>query len=76
MPGQLYKLDSSYGSEQQLTELLTKLRDSGIDPLADIVINHRCGYSHSCAIWLPDVAMVCLFPMSMQRWLSHGLVWP
>jgi hypothetical protein len=42
MPGQLYKLDSCYGSQQQLTELLGKLRDAGIDPLADIVINHRC----------------------------------
>lgn len=41
MPGQLYKLDSCYGNEQQLKELLTKLRDSGIEPLADIVINHR-----------------------------------
>lgn len=54
MPGQLYKLDSSYGTEQQLTELCAKLRDGGIDPLADIVINHRCGYlgvhSHSWAV--------------------------
>lgn len=53
MPGQLYKLDSSYGSEQQLAELLAKLRDAGIDPLADIVINHRC--------------VVLAFPLQQQQ---------
>lgn len=42
MPGQLYKLDSCYGNSQQLQGLLQKLKDAGIDPLADIVINHRC----------------------------------
>lgn len=52
MPGQLYKLDSSYGSEQQLAELLAKLRDAGIDPLADIVINHRC----VCRVGVPSAA--------------------
>jgi glycosidase len=41
MPGQLYKLDSHYGNEQQLKELLAQLKDGGIEPLADIVINHR-----------------------------------
>jgi alpha-amylase len=41
MPGQLYKLESSYGNEQQLTALLAALREAGIEPLADIVINHR-----------------------------------
>ena len=41
MPGQLYKLDSCYGNQQQLEELIGKLKEAGIDPLADIVINHR-----------------------------------
>jgi len=41
MPGQLYKLESCYGNEQQLKDLLEKLKAAGIDPLADIVINHR-----------------------------------
>lgn len=44
MPGQLYKLDSCYGNSQQLQGLLQKLKDAGIDPLADIVINHRYVY--------------------------------
>lgn len=48
MPGQLYKLDSAYGSEQQLKELVAKLKESGIDPLADIVINHRCVCVYVC----------------------------
>jgi alpha-amylase len=45
MPGQLYNLTSNYGNEQQLTDLLTKLREAGITPMADIVINHRCADS-------------------------------
>ena len=45
LPAQLYQLQSSYGSEQQLRQLLAALKQAGISPLADIVINHRwaCG---------------------------------
>lgn len=41
LPGQLYNLSSAYGNEAQLTALCAKLRAAGIEPLADIVINHR-----------------------------------
>jgi alpha-amylase len=41
LPAQLYQLQSSYGSEQQLRQLLAALKQAGISPLADIVINHR-----------------------------------
>jgi glycosidase len=41
LPAQLYQLQSSYGSEQQLRQLLAGLKQAGISPLADIVINHR-----------------------------------
>lgn len=40
--GQLYNLTSKYGNEEQLIELNKTLKDAGIMPLADIVINHRC----------------------------------
>ena len=42
LPGQLYKLDSSYGNKEQLTELTAALKAAGLRPVADIVINHRC----------------------------------
>lgn len=43
LPQNLYCLDSSYGSEQLLKDLLQKLREHDIRPMADIVINHRVG---------------------------------
>ena len=42
LPGQLYNLDSKYGNKEELKALCTALKEAGIVPLADIVINHRC----------------------------------
>lgn len=42
LPGQLYNLDSKYGSKDELKALNAALKEAGIVPLADIVINHRC----------------------------------
>ena len=42
LPGQLYKLDSSYGNKEELKSLVAALKQAGIRALCDIVINHRC----------------------------------
>lgn len=41
LPGQLYNLQSSYGNKEELIALNAALKEAGIVPLADIVINHR-----------------------------------
>lgn len=43
LPRQLNKLDSSYGTEAQLTAAIAALNAQGIQSIADIVINHRVG---------------------------------
>lgn len=41
LPGQLYDLESKYGNQEQLVGLIAALKEAGIKPMADIVINHR-----------------------------------
>ncbi|XP_020094166.1 probable alpha-amylase 2 isoform X2 [Ananas comosus] len=43
LPQNLYSLDSSYGSEDQLKSLLQTMRQHNVRAIADIVINHRVG---------------------------------
>jgi alpha-amylase len=42
-PKQYFKLDNSYGSFEQHRAMLEALLTSGVEPVADIVINHRDG---------------------------------
>ena len=44
LPRDLYDLNSRYGSEAELRELLQTLRSRNLKSLADIVINHRCAH--------------------------------
>lgn len=51
LPGQLYKLESAYGSSQQLRQLVADLKAAGITPIADVVINHRCADEQEDGVW-------------------------
>ena len=42
LPQRLYDLDTRYGTKAELKLLTRELRDAGIAPVADVVINHRC----------------------------------
>lgn len=53
-PQQLDDLNNNYGSEQQHRDLLQALRASGIEPIADIVINHRNGSGGWATFKNPD----------------------
>eukprot|EP00198_Chlamydomonas_reinhardtii_P004968 XP_001694304.1 alpha-amylase-like protein [Chlamydomonas reinhardtii] len=54
LPGQLYDLDSEYGTKEQLTQLCAALKAAGISPMADIVINHRANDPHFNGEGNPD----------------------
>lgn len=41
LPRDLYQLDSAYGSEADLRELIQECHNHNIKVIADIVINHR-----------------------------------
>ena len=41
LPRDLYQLDSCYGSEADLRELINKCHEHNIKVIADIVVNHR-----------------------------------
>lgn len=41
LPRDLYSLDSAYGSEAELRELIAAFHQNNIKVIADIVVNHR-----------------------------------
>lgn len=75
MPGDWYdfgKPDSPtfYGTRGDLLEMLKKLRQAGVLPIADIVINHRCaGQQDGSGIWNQFV-----FPSGKARWDQSAIV--
>ena len=51
LPRDLYDLNSAYGTEAELRELLAALRELRIKSVADIVINHRCAHEQKNGKW-------------------------
>ncbi len=43
LPRQLNKLDSSYGSAAELTNVVSAFKSRGVKAIADVVVNHRVG---------------------------------
>jgi alpha-amylase len=43
LPRQLNKLDSSYGSAAELTNVVSAFKSKGVKAIADVVVNHRVG---------------------------------
>lgn len=42
MPSQLYEVNTPFGSREELRAMTAALREQGLQPMADIVVNHRC----------------------------------
>lgn len=53
-PRELFKFENSYGTEAQHRAALKALLEAGVEPLADIVINHRDGSSDWADFKNPD----------------------
>lgn len=52
MPGDLYNLNSRYGSMEELKTLVKRFHGAGIKVLGDVVLNHRCAqYQNQNGIW-------------------------
>lgn len=44
LPRDYYNLNSKYGTEAELRELISVMHENGVKAIADIVINHRCAH--------------------------------
>lgn len=63
LPRDYYNLNSKYGTEAELRQLISVMHENGVKAIADIVINHRCAHTQVCAfvfvslcVFLPSLA--------------------
>ena len=59
LPRDYYNLNSKYGSEADLRELLAVMHENGVKAIADIVINHRCAHFQVCLAQQSFVMLSC-----------------
>ena len=53
-PKEYFNLNNAYGTRQQQRQMLEKLLNNGVEPIADIVINHRNGAQRWADFKNPD----------------------
>lgn len=53
-PREYFNIGNSFGNEQLHREMLVALLNNGVEPVADIVINHRDGSGGWCSFKNPD----------------------
>ncbi|DBA79186.1 hypothetical protein WJX77_000073 [Trebouxia sp. C0004] len=51
LPRDYYNINSKYGTEAELRELLAVMHENGVKAIADIVINHRCAHFQEDGKW-------------------------
>jgi hypothetical protein len=52
MPGDLYNLNSAYGTEDELKQCIAEMHNHNILVLGDVVLNHRCAQKQvMAAVW-------------------------
>lgn len=71
LPEQLNDLNSNYGTETELTSLISTLHDKGVKVLADIVINHRNGSGSWCSFANPSWSMQAI-TSDDEAWTASG----
>ena len=60
LPRDYYNLNSKYGTEAELRELISVMHENGVKAIADIVINHRCAHTQVCSSVF--VSLCAFFP--------------
>ena len=65
LPRDYYNLNSKYGTEAELRELLAVMHENGVKAIADIVINHRCAHFQVCASHKPVLSPFALVAASI-----------
>lgn len=72
LPRDLYNLNSTYGTEAELRELIMEIKEHGMMAVADVVVNHRCAHYQARARVLARAA--CFASLYDTRSVTHTLL--